>query len=134
MSIILKAIADQSLWIWYAFFGTARSNNDINVLQKNSLVRNFLSGEYDDISFDVDSRRYSKYYLLAHGIYPKWSIFVQSIKDPQGEKKKNFANKQKATRNDVERCFGMLKARWLILHQPSRLWGLCDIENASCII
>jgi hypothetical protein len=60
MLIILEAIADQSLWIWYAFCGIAGSNNGINVLQRSPLVRNFLSGKYDDISFDVNSRRYSK--------------------------------------------------------------------------
>ena len=27
------------------------------------------------------------------------------------------------------RCSGVLHARWSILQQPSRLWGLCDIEN-----
>ena len=53
----------------------------------------FLSREYDDISFDVNSGRYSQYYLLADDIYLKWSIFVQSIKDPQGETKKHFADK-----------------------------------------
>jgi hypothetical protein len=31
-SIILEAIADQSLWIWHAFFGLPGGNNDINVL------------------------------------------------------------------------------------------------------
>ena len=84
----------------------------------------------------MNSRRYSKYYLLADGIYPKWSIFVQSIKDPQGEKKKHFANKHEASRKDVERCFEVFKARWSILQQPSRLWGLCDIENViiACFI
>ena len=87
ISIILEAIVDQSLWIWHVFFGTAGSNNDLNVLQRSLLVKEILFREYDDISFDVNYRRYSKYYLLADGIYPKWSIFVQSIKDPQREKK-----------------------------------------------
>jgi hypothetical protein len=54
---------------------------------------------------------------------------VQFIKDPQGEKMKHFATKHEAARKDVERCFGVLKARWSILQQPSRLWGLCEIEN-----
>ncbi len=71
MSIILETIAAQSLWIWHAFFETVGSNNDINVLQRSPLVRNFLSGEYNDIFFDINSRRYSKYYLLADDIYPK---------------------------------------------------------------
>ena len=128
MSIILEAIADQSLWIWHAFFETTRSNNDINVLQRSYLVENFLYGEYNDMSFDVNFWRYSKYYLLADDIYPKWSIFVQSIKDPQGEKRKHFANKHEAAKKNMERCFGVFKTRWSILQQPSRLWGLCDIK------
>ena len=68
MSIILEAIANQYLWIWHVFFGTMGSNIDINVLQRSPLVQNFLSGEYDDVSFDVNFRQYSKYYLLADGI------------------------------------------------------------------
>ena len=115
MSIILEAITHQSIWIWHAFFETAGSNNDINVLQESLLVRNFLWREYDDISFDIKSRRCFKYYLLEDHIYPKCSIFVQSIKDPQCEKIKHFANKHEVTRKDVERCFGVVKARWSIL-------------------
>ena len=56
-------------------------------------------------------------------------MFVQFIKNPQCDKKKHFANKQQAAKKYVERCFGVLKARWSILQQPSRLWDLCDIEN-----
>jgi hypothetical protein len=123
MYIILEAITDQSLWIWHAFFGTAGSNNDINVLQRSPFVKKIqkIYGEYDDISFDVNSRRYSKYYLLADDIYPKWWTFVKSIKYPQGEKIKHFANKHEAARKDAERCFGVLKARWSILQQTSCL-------------
>ena len=52
-------------------------------------------------------------------------------------KKKDFANKHEVAIKDVEKCFGVLKARWPNLQQPSRLWGLCDIENvviACCIM
>jgi hypothetical protein len=34
-SKILEAIADQSLWIWHAFFGVLEGNNDINVLDRS---------------------------------------------------------------------------------------------------
>ena len=95
MSTILEALANQFFKIWHVFFGTTGANNDINVLQIGPLVRIFLFREYDDISFDINSRLYSKYYLLADDLYPKWSIFVQSIKDRQGEKRKHFANKHK---------------------------------------
>jgi len=44
-SIILKAIADQSLWIWHAFFELPGGNNDINVLNRSPLVSRMLRGE-----------------------------------------------------------------------------------------
>jgi hypothetical protein len=31
-NVILEAVADYDLWIWYAFFGMAGTHNDINVL------------------------------------------------------------------------------------------------------
>jgi hypothetical protein len=45
ISIILEAIVDQSLWIWHAFFGLPRGNNDINVLNRSLLVMDMLRGE-----------------------------------------------------------------------------------------
>jgi len=53
-SIILEAIADQSLWIWHAFFGLAGGNNNLNVLDRSPLVRNLLCGEGNEITFDVN--------------------------------------------------------------------------------
>jgi hypothetical protein len=44
-SAILEAIADQCLWIWHAFFGLPRQNNDINVLDQSPLITNMLRGE-----------------------------------------------------------------------------------------
>lgn len=37
-SIILEAVADQSLWIWHVFFGVLGSNNDLTVLDRSPLV------------------------------------------------------------------------------------------------
>ena len=57
-SIILEAIADQSLWIWHANFGVPGANNDINVLQRSPLVANYLRGESQGMSFEVNGNRY----------------------------------------------------------------------------
>lgn len=37
-SIILEAIVDKGLHIWHAFFGLSGSNNNINVLDRSSLI------------------------------------------------------------------------------------------------
>ena len=135
-SIILEAIADQSLWIWHAFFGLPGGNNDINVLDRSPLVSNMLRGEGRDLSFQVNGHVYPRFYLLADGIYPPWACFVQPIHEPIGEMKEHFTKCQEGARKDVERAFGVLQARFEILKNPVRQWDLQTIENImmACII
>ena len=62
---------------------------------------------------------------------------MQSIHNPQDEKKKHFIKRQEACRKDVERCFGVLKARFTIIRNPCRQWGMqgiSDIMFACCIL
>jgi hypothetical protein len=135
-SIILEAIADQSLWIWHAFFGLPGSNNDINVLDRSPLVANLLRGEGSAMTFEVNGHVYDRYYLLTDGIYPQWSCFVQPIHEPHGEKKEHFTKMQSAARKDVERAFGVLQARWEIVKNPCRQYDLETITSIMmcCII
>jgi hypothetical protein len=79
-----------------------------------------LVGEATDMTFEVNGQEYNMYYLLTDGIYPPWSCFVQSIHEPDDEKKKHFASRQEACRKDVERCFGVLQARFSIIRNPCR--------------
>ena len=69
-------------------------------------------------------------------IYPKWSCFVQSLQDPEDQKESNFSGAQESARKDVERCFGVMQARWSIITQPCRLWNTSDIADVmyACII
>ena len=53
MIMVLKAIADQSVWIWHAYFGVSSSNNHLNVLDMSLLIKNILNGRGDGIDFWV---------------------------------------------------------------------------------
>jgi hypothetical protein len=130
-SIILEAIADGGLHIWHAFFGLPGSNNDVNVLDRSPLVHN------RDMHYVVNGCEYDRYYLLTDGIYPEWSCFIQSIHMPQDEKRAHFAERQEAVRKDVERCFGVLQARFAIIRNPCRHWSMAiisDIMFTCCIL
>ncbi|XP_047979456.1 uncharacterized protein LOC125221382 [Salvia hispanica] len=52
----------------------------------------------------------NKAYYLADGIYPRWPMFVKTIRQPVGPKQSYFAAKQKSARKDVERASGVLQA------------------------
>jgi hypothetical protein len=135
-SLILEAIADQSLWIWHAFSGLPGGNNDINVLDRSPLLSNLLQGAGHDMTFEVNGHVYNRYYLLTDGIYPQWSCFLQPIHEPQGEKKEHYTKMQSGARKDVERAFGVLQARWEIVKNPYRQWELDTMNNIilCCII
>jgi hypothetical protein len=135
-SIILEAVADQSLWIWHACFGMPGGNNDINVLDRSPFITNLLKGDSSGMQFQINGHTYNRYYLLADGIYPQWSCFVQPIHAPQGEKKEHFTKLQSALRKDVERAFGVLQARFEIVKNPCKQRDLESITNVMfcCII
>jgi hypothetical protein len=61
---------------------------------------------------------------------------VKSIQEPQTPKDKLYAERQEGARKDVERAFGVLKQRFKIVAEPSRLWYQADISNImqTCVI
>jgi hypothetical protein len=136
-SIILEAIASEDLHIWHAYFGLPGSNNDLNVLSRSPLVENFLTSAARDRHFSINGCDYDRYYLLIDVIYPKWSIFVQSIHLAPDEKRAYFSVRQEAMLKDVERCFGVLQSCFAIVRNPSRHWSMeviNDIIHTCCIL
>ena len=65
-TIILEAVADQETWIWHAFFGMSGSLNDINVVNRSSLMNKIANGELPPVQFVANGRTYN-YWLLSCG-------------------------------------------------------------------
>ncbi|EEY60029.1 uncharacterized protein PITG_21076 [Phytophthora infestans T30-4] len=105
-TVILEAVASQSLWIWHAFFGVPGSSNDLNVLERSPLFDNNINGEAAQVYFEVNGAIYEIPYYLTDGIYPPWASFQQSISNPICLKRKLYAAMQESVRKDVERAFG----------------------------
>ncbi|CAL8162570.1 unnamed protein product [Prunus armeniaca] len=114
-SIILEAVAGFDTWVWHPFFGVAGSQNDLNVLGQSPVFNDVLRGEAPKIIYEVNNIVYQIRYYLADEIYPRWTTFVKSLPHPRTQKQKLFATYQEGYRKDVERCFGILQARWAII-------------------
>ncbi|XP_048623319.1 uncharacterized protein LOC111209293 [Brassica napus] len=135
-TIVLEAVASYDLWIWHAFFGPPGTLNDINVLDHSHVFDDIIKGHASEVTYYVNGREYHLAYYLTDGIYPKWAIFIQSIPIPQGPKVVLFAQRQEAVRKDVERAFGVLQARFVIVKNPTLFWDKVKIGKImrACII
>ncbi|XP_021823776.1 uncharacterized protein LOC110765036 [Prunus avium] len=135
-SIILEAVAGFDTWVWHAFFGVAGSQNDLNVLGQSPVFNDVLRGEAPKVTYEINNTVYQTGYYLADGIYPRWTTFVKSIPHPRTQKQKLFATHQESYRKDVERCFGILQARWAIIRGAARMFDEEVLRSImmTCII
>ncbi|GJS67466.1 ALP1-like protein [Tanacetum coccineum] len=108
---------DWECLIWPAFFGVAGSNNDINVLYQSHLFNDLKTGRAPEIPFVANGVTYPSGYYLVDGIYPELAPLVKTIPEPADDDHKRilYKQKQESARKDVERAFGVLKKKWVIL-------------------
>nr|VDD50388.1 unnamed protein product [Brassica oleracea] len=110
--------------------------NDINVLDRSPVFDHIINDQAPQVTYFVNGREYHLAYYLTDGIYPKWANFIKSIPIPQGPKALLFAQRQEAVRQDVERAFGVLQARFAIVKNLAFFWDKVKTENImrACII
>jgi hypothetical protein len=68
----------------------------------NHLFIEQLRGEAPKVEYSINGRQYNLPYYLVDGIYPEWPVFVKSIREPQIDKHKLFAQKQEGERKEVD--------------------------------
>jgi Plant transposon protein len=136
----LEAIADDSCYFWYINFGSPGSLNDINVLDKSSIVGAMINGQLNlkTEPYLLNGRLRDWMYFLVDGIYPSWAIFVKTI--PKAARRNRneevFSAKQEGVRKDIERAFGILVKKFHLLAYPIRFWMEETIRNIvyACVI
>jgi hypothetical protein len=114
-TMVLKAVATKSCWIWHSFFGTPGTNNDINILNCSPIFNNILNGQSSTVLFSINNTQLNSGYYLCDGIFPSWAAFVKSVSNPVDMATKHFDTVQEAVCNDIKRAFGGLKSKWHIV-------------------
>lgn len=137
-SVILEAICGPDLFIWYFFFGEAGSLNDINILDRSSIVGSILNQTFNTKvpPYTINGVIRDWMYFLVDGIYPSWSIFAKTNPVPITEAEKFYKQRHEHVRKDIERCFGVLVKQFNILDRPLRSWYIEDIRMIlkTCVI
>ena len=137
-TIIMEAICDPHLYIWYFNFGNPGSMNDINVLDRSSIIAGIMDQTFDTKvnQYTINGRQRDYLYFLADGIYPSWSIFAKKFPYPSDAAEGKYASRHEHVRKDIERAFGVLISRFGILERPLRGWYQQDLRILidCCII
>ncbi|GJX27370.1 ALP1-like protein [Tanacetum coccineum] len=135
-TLMLEAVVDQKLWIWHAYSGVPRANDDLNVLYGSPLFDDKLDDRAPECPFVVNGHTYRKCYYLTDGIYPAWSTFVKTFSIARDGKTLKFKRVQESSRKDIERAFGVLQCRWRIIRQPARAYQINALKRIMycCII
>jgi hypothetical protein len=138
--LILEAVVDVNTYFWYIFWGEPGSLNDINILDKSSIVGAILTGKLDlkvVPTYVVNGTKRDWAYFLVDRMYPPCAILVATINNGISDKDWYFCGKQEGSRKDVlKRGFGVLVQQFEYIDRPTRLWYLEDIKNVvyTCVI
>ena len=95
-TIVLEAICDPHLYIWYHHFGEPGSLNDINILDRSGILLKILDSSFDLLTqeYKINNATRNYLYFLVDGIYPNWAIFMDTFPDPVDEKESHYSKMQ----------------------------------------
>ena len=128
-TIGLEAVADYNMWFWQSLFGFPGSLNDLNIWERSPLLESMIDGSHDliDHPFIVNGQSFNQLYYLVDGIYPLLSRFAPTIPDPSTKLDQHFAKNQESFRKSIERAFGILNKKFLMLLSGLRFYERDEI-------
>jgi Plant transposon protein len=134
----MEVICDLDLWVWSFQLGFPGMFNDLNILAASGHFQRILSGQFPSVMpmYRIAAEEFRWNYYLADGIYPRWNIFLQSIRELTTEKQKQYAMLHEGVRKCMERVFGVLFCRFKITCVKSEFWS-AEKMNAiatTCIV
>ena len=95
-----------------------------------------LQGEGRDLRFEINAKFYDCCYLLAYGIYPPWSCFVQTIYLRGNEEKKMTFQGARSNKKRYRADIWYLQRRFAIIANPWKQWSMNTITDImfACVV
>jgi len=111
------------MWFWHASFGYAGTLNDRTILELSPFLESMVNGDLANreqkvVPFKIAGEEFNQMYVLADGIYPQWSRFAKSFKQPSSRAEKRYSEWQESARKDIERAFGNLQGKFQYMDRP----------------
>lgn len=138
-TIAVGAWCDRVLYIWYWLAGRCGTNNDQTLRDGSPLFVSILNGTYDitlqnELHLHSALQKKKTGYFLVDEIYTRRTIFARPIHDPDDREK--YTEAQEALRQDIERAFVVLQARFHVLRKGPFLWNKSNVLAVShiCVI
>jgi Plant transposon protein len=110
---------------------------DLTVAGASPLFNDIRDGKWcPDFNYKLSEEHGAIPYWLVDGIYPRWSIFAKPLKAPTSLMERHYTSRQESVRKDIERCFGVLQARFNVLRVERKMWYKEDVikEGMACVI
>lgn len=130
-TLVTEAVCDCDLKFSHVYSGLPGTLNDITILRQSPLVSLFEQNSFPRVEFEINKEPFNVPYFYGDGAYPNWSTFLTAPRNPETEEEKAFTKKQESARKDIERAFGVLKKRFVILKNGLRVR---DVVKATNII
>ena len=117
--IIMEVICDH-LYVWYFNWVEPGSLNDLNILNRSSIVSNILANTFSlkVNRWTINGVTRDWLYFLVDGMYPKSSTFIKSGDDEK------MSKHQEHVRKEIERFYRVLVQKLEILKCPLLGWYL----------
>lgn len=75
-------------------------------------------------------------YLFVNSIYPSRTIFAEPIHKTGSEMESEYTRRREALIKNIERCLGVLQARFGVLRVENKMWYLVRIieQGQACVV
>ena len=141
-TIKVEGWCDMDLYMWHWFVGRPGTTNDKTMMRFSPLFIYIFNHTYD-MNLPVPYRIHDNAvlrtlaYLLADGIYPRFPILVLPAHQADEINEIVYTKRQEGRRKDIERGFGVIKARFKILPYEDFRWDKEEIlmtTKVCCIL